>query len=51
MCTIMLEPIYVMVNIVETQYDLVLVILTGDKDFLESGITDPRIVSPREFLK
>ena len=27
------------------------VILTGDKDFLESGITDPRIVSPGEFLK
>ena len=27
------------------------VILTGDKDFLESGITYPRIVSPGEFLK
>jgi putative PIN family toxin of toxin-antitoxin system len=27
------------------------VILTGDKDFLESGIEDPRIVSPGEFLK
>ena len=27
------------------------VILTGDRDFLESGITDPRIVSPGDFLK
>lgn len=25
-------------------------ILTGDKDFLESGITKPQIYSPREFI-
>ena len=24
--------------------------LTGDKDFLESSITDPRIISPADFL-
>lgn len=27
------------------------VLLTGDKDLLESGITKPRIMSPAEFLK
>lgn len=27
------------------------VFLTGDKDFLESGIIDPRIVSPGDFIK
>ncbi|MBR3346410.1 MAG: putative toxin-antitoxin system toxin component, PIN family [Solobacterium sp.] len=26
------------------------ILLTGDKDFLESGITSPRIMNPREFL-
>ena len=26
------------------------IFLTGDKDFLESGIEDPRIVSPSEFV-
>lgn len=26
------------------------ILLTGDKDFLESGITDPKIMSPAEFL-
>lgn len=26
------------------------IILTGDKDFLESGITDPRIMTAAEFL-
>lgn len=26
------------------------VFLTGDKDFLESGIKDPRIMSPSDFL-
>ena len=26
------------------------VLLTGDKDFLESGLTDPRILSPAQFL-
>ena len=27
------------------------ILLTGDKDFLESGITDPRIMSESEFLE
>ena len=27
------------------------ILLTGDKDFLESGITKPRIMSASEFLK
>ncbi|MBQ2615906.1 MAG: putative toxin-antitoxin system toxin component, PIN family [Synergistaceae bacterium] len=27
------------------------ILLTGDKDFLESGITNPRIMSASEFLK
>jgi len=27
------------------------IILTGDKDFLESGIKKPRMLSPTEFLK
>ena len=27
------------------------VLLTGDKDFLESGVTDPAIMTPAEFLK
>lgn len=27
------------------------VLLTGDKDFLESGIENPKILSPNEFLK
>ena len=27
------------------------VILTGDKDFLESGVTDPIILTPAEFLE
>lgn len=27
------------------------IFLTGDKDFLESGIVDPRILSPAAFLK
>lgn len=26
------------------------VFLTGDKDFLESGIKDPRIMTPHDFL-
>lgn len=26
------------------------VLLTGDKDLLESGVEPPRIVSPTEFL-
>lgn len=26
------------------------IFLTGDRDFLESGITDPRIMTPSEFL-
>lgn len=26
------------------------VLLTGDKDFLESGLTNPKIVTPTEFL-
>lgn len=26
------------------------VLLTGDKDFLESGVTDPRIMTAAEFL-
>ena len=26
------------------------ILLTGDKDFLESGIASPRIMNPREFL-
>lgn len=26
------------------------VLLTGDKDFLESGVTDPLILTPTEFL-
>jgi putative PIN family toxin of toxin-antitoxin system len=30
--------------------DKVDIILTGDKDFLESGIKNPRIVAPAEFL-
>ena len=27
------------------------IIITGDKDFLESGLTHPRIVTPAEFMK
>lgn len=27
------------------------VLLTGDKDFLESGLTNPKIMTPAEFLK
>jgi predicted nucleic acid-binding protein len=27
------------------------VILTGDNDFLESGIENPRIMTPGEFVK
>lgn len=27
------------------------ILLTGDKDFLESGIENPRIMTPAEFLK
>ena len=27
------------------------VLLTGDKDFLESGVKDPAIMTPAEFLK
>lgn len=27
------------------------VLLTGDKDFLESGLEKPRIMTPSEFLK
>ena len=27
------------------------ILLTGDKDFLESGITDPRIMSAAEFMR
>jgi len=27
------------------------IILTGDKDFLESTITQPRILSPADFIK
>lgn len=27
------------------------VLLTGDKDFLESGITDPKIITATEFLR
>lgn len=27
------------------------VLLTGDKDFLESGVTDPKIVTAAEFLE
>ena len=26
------------------------ILLTGDKDFLESGITNPKIMSPKQFL-
>ncbi len=26
------------------------VLLTGDKDFLESGVKDPLIMTPAEFL-
>ncbi len=26
------------------------ILLTGDKDFLESGITNPRIMAPADFL-
>ena len=26
-------------------------IITGDKDFLESGIVDPKMISPAEFMK
>ena len=27
------------------------ILLTGDKDFLESGVTNPLIMTPAEFLK
>lgn len=27
------------------------ILLTGDKDFLESGIEDPRIMTPAEFIE
>ena len=27
------------------------VLLTGDKDFLESGVTDPKIMTAAEFLE
>ena len=27
------------------------VLLTGDKDFLESGVNNPAIMTPAEFLK
>jgi len=27
------------------------VILTGDRDFLESVITNPKILTPREFIE
>jgi putative PIN family toxin of toxin-antitoxin system len=27
------------------------ILLTGDKDFLESGLDDPKIMTPAEFLK
>lgn len=27
------------------------VILTGDKDFLESGLKKPRVLTPAEFVK
>ena len=27
------------------------ILITGDKDFLESGITNPQIVTPAEFMK
>ena len=27
------------------------VLLTGDKDFLESGLENPMIITPAEFLK
>lgn len=27
------------------------IVLTGDKDFLESGIKNPTIMTPAEFLK
>jgi predicted nucleic acid-binding protein len=27
------------------------VLLTGDKDLLESGVESPRILTPREFLE
>jgi predicted nucleic acid-binding protein len=25
-------------------------LITGDKDFLEAGLTDPRILAPSQFL-
>ncbi len=27
------------------------ILLTGDKDFLESGLTNPAIMTPAEFMK
>lgn len=33
---------------IETKAD---VLLTGDKDFLESGVKNPAIMTPAEFLK
>lgn len=29
----------------------VLILLTGDKDFLESGVENPVIMTPAEFLR